>query len=327
VSHNLTDLVDEEDGNPVSSEAGDIACRPSRPLEGGRGVADLPAIRKVGVGYSPLLTIITVVFNAAAELEATIESVSSHRADGIEFLVVDGKSTDGTLEILHAHDADISYWVSEADRGIYDAFNKAVRLAHGEWVLFLGAGDLLFDRQEVQRVVDELASAPGAVQIAYGRVTIFSSGGEFVEVENQPWAELRSKWRGGRKVMPHHQGIIQRRRFLLNHPFDVHYKIVADYKVFMLAIANSAPLFIDAIVTKVFVGGVSTDPRMSLAAVLEIIKLNRELGYGYTRLPHQTFFLVKSIVKTLLSMLLPMRISTRIIDAYRVATRRRKKWT
>jgi hypothetical protein len=308
-----------------STDNGALPSLPSR-LEGGRRIAAKNDPRGPN-RPTPLVTVVTVVFNGAKALEATIKSVLAAAPECFEFIVIDGKSVDGTVDVLKAYDGEISYWVSEPDNGIYDAFNKAVRVAHGEWILFLGAGDLLFSRQHTERLVQQLKGAPFDLQVAYGRVLTHSVTDVFVEEENGPWEDLKDKWQGGRKFMPHHQGIFQRRKSLLDRPFDEKYKIVADYKAFMQATTSKPPMYADAVITKVFVGGVSTTPLKSLAAVLEIMKLNRELGLGLDHLPHQIFFFAKSIVKTLLAMSLPGRTSTQIIDAYRLATRRRKKWT
>ncbi len=275
----------------------------------------------------PLITIITAVFNDRSGLEATIQSVIAQSSAHIEHVVIDGGSTDGTLDVIRAHDGTLDCWVSEPDNGIYDAFNKGVRLAKGTWVLFLGAGDLLFDGASIDGAVAVLKSASSEVQVAYGRVVRLGVDGMFVEEENGPWASMRDEWRGGRRVMPQHQGIFERRSFLATHPFDVGYRIVADYKSFTQAIASHPPLYIDCVISKVFVGGVSTLPRQSLAAAREILKLNRELGRGLDHLPHQLFFGLKSVAKTLLSIVLPMRRAMQIIDAYRRSTKRRKMWT
>jgi glycosyltransferase involved in cell wall biosynthesis len=277
--------------------------------------------------FNPALTIITAVFNGGNLLEATIRSVVDQSADGIEFIVIDGGSTDGTLDLLRRYGDMLDLWVSEPDEGIYDAFNKGVTLAKGEWILFLGAGDQLVDRNCIGKVIEKLKSAAVDVQLAYGRVITMGTDGSFVQEENEPWAFMRDKWRGGRRLMPHHQGILERRSFLANRPFDTNYKVVADYKSFMQAIAGCPPLYIDCVITRVFVGGVSTAPRNSLSAVREILRLNRELGWGTDHLPHQLFYGLKSAVKTLLSVVLSSRGAMRVIDAYRKLTGRRKMWT
>jgi glycosyltransferase involved in cell wall biosynthesis len=91
----------------------------------------------------PLISIVTVVLNGAATLERTIQSVAQQVFRDYEYLVIDGGSTDGTVDLLRKYESSITYWKSEPDEGLYDAMNKAVRQARGQWLLFLGADDLL----------------------------------------------------------------------------------------------------------------------------------------------------------------------------------------
>jgi len=91
----------------------------------------------------PLISIITVVLNAADTLERTILSVLKQNFDDLEYVIIDGGSTDGSLDIIRRYESEIRYWRSEPDNGLYDAMNKGVRASNGRWVLFLGADDLL----------------------------------------------------------------------------------------------------------------------------------------------------------------------------------------
>jgi len=93
-------------------------------------------------GEPPLISIVTVVLNGAGTLERAIESVTKQAFDDFEYVILDGGSTDGSLDILRRHEAKVR-WRSEPDEGLYDAMNKAVRVARGRWVLFLGADDEL----------------------------------------------------------------------------------------------------------------------------------------------------------------------------------------
>ena len=104
-------------------------------------------IRQAG-GYSsdmPLFSIITVVYNGVAHLEKTILSVLNQTYLNIEYIIIDGGSTDGTLDVIRRYDSQINYWVSEPDRGIYDAMNKGIVLATGEVIGLLNAGDVYFE--------------------------------------------------------------------------------------------------------------------------------------------------------------------------------------
>ena len=105
----------------------------SAPSEGGRK----------STSSTPLLSIITVVLNHSASLERTIESVACQDDTKIEYIVIDGGSHDGCLDILKRREADISCWRSEKDQGIYDAMNKGIAVAQGEWLLFINADDWL----------------------------------------------------------------------------------------------------------------------------------------------------------------------------------------
>lgn len=94
---------------------------------------------------NPTVSIITVTRNAASCLETAIQSVLAQSFPDIEHIILDGASTDGTIDILKKYDGQLAYWKSEPDGGVYDAMNKAVQYAQGKWVLFLGADDQLFD--------------------------------------------------------------------------------------------------------------------------------------------------------------------------------------
>lgn len=91
------------------------------------------------------ISVITVCYNAVDTLEKTIQSVLEQTYHNIEYIIIDGGSTDGTVEIIHRYVDYLAYWVSEPDRGIYDAMNKGIERATGEWVNFMNAGDYFYN--------------------------------------------------------------------------------------------------------------------------------------------------------------------------------------
>lgn len=97
----------------------------------------------------PLITVITVVFNGVDSLVRTIESVIEQTYENIEYIIIDGASTDGTINILKQYEDKIDYWQSEPDKGIYDAMNKAITLASGDWINFMNAGDVFVDKNVI----------------------------------------------------------------------------------------------------------------------------------------------------------------------------------
>ena len=94
---------------------------------------------------NPLISIITVVYNGEKYLEETIQSVINQTYDNVEYIIIDGGSTDGTIEIIKKYEENINYWVSEKDSGIYDAMNKGIKIANGKWINFMNAGDIFYD--------------------------------------------------------------------------------------------------------------------------------------------------------------------------------------
>lgn len=94
---------------------------------------------------APLITVITVSYNAVSSIEDTIKSVINQSYKNIEFIIIDGQSTDGTVDIIKKYEKQIAYWTSEPDNGVYDAMNKGIDKSTGEWIIFLGADDILLD--------------------------------------------------------------------------------------------------------------------------------------------------------------------------------------
>lgn len=114
----------------------------------------------------PSLSIVTVVRNDRQGLEQTIRSLQTQSYRDFEYLVIDGASTDGTLDVVRRHEASIQFWQSGQDAGIYDAMNQGLRKAEGQYILFLNAGDRILDKDGLKRVAAALASHP-AVDLFY----------------------------------------------------------------------------------------------------------------------------------------------------------------
>lgn len=106
----------------------------------------------------PLLTVITVVFNGAATLEYTIRSVMAQSYDNVEYIVIDGGSTDGSLDIIRQYDENIDYWISEHDTGIYDAMNKGIALATGDYIGMLNSDDYFADCMVLEKIATRFKS-------------------------------------------------------------------------------------------------------------------------------------------------------------------------
>ncbi|GHT21796.1 hypothetical protein AGMMS4957_11090 [Bacteroidia bacterium] len=169
----------------------------------------------------PKITIVTVTFNAAAVLEKTMLSVINQTYNAVEYIIVDGGSTDGTIEIIKKHENRLFHWISEPDKGIYNAMNKGIRLATGDWICFMNAGDAFADNTIIQKVVDELDAA----DIIYGDILIENADGAYREKIAKEPCNLH-------KMYFSHQSAFAKTALLRQYPFDEQYKICADYKFF-----------------------------------------------------------------------------------------------
>lgn len=160
------------------------------------------------------VTIITVCRNHAKELERTIRSVESQTWQEKEYLVIDGASTDETIAVIKAHEAAITHWISEPDQGIYDAMNNGVRMAHGEWVIFMNAGDTFAGEDTLQRVF----GSPQDADVIYGDVI----KGEIVKKAEAP--------RNAHRMFYCHQSAFVKTSCLREFPFDINHRMSADFK-------------------------------------------------------------------------------------------------
>jgi glycosyltransferase involved in cell wall biosynthesis len=123
----------------------------------------------------PTVSIITVVFNGFDYLEATLQSILSQTYEHVEYIVIDGGSNDGTVDIIQKYATQIAYWISEPDAGIYDAMNKGLRAAKGDYVLFINAGDQLNSNITLSSV---FYSLPAGADVIYGETHLIDESGK-----------------------------------------------------------------------------------------------------------------------------------------------------
>ncbi len=202
--------------------------------------------------FKPKLSIITVVFNDAKNIERTLLSVINQTYDCIEYIILDGGSTDGTVDIVKKYENRISRWVSEKDRGIYDAMNKGLSMATGMYVLFMNSGDELYNNKTVEFV---FMSSPEA-DIYYGETEMFdeewnSLGRRRHHVpQNFTWKSFKY----GMNIS--HQAIYIRKS--ITEPYDEHYQLSADIDWILKAAQKAKKIVnVNRYVAKYLVGGVS----------------------------------------------------------------------
>ncbi|WP_369410280.1 glycosyltransferase [Hufsiella ginkgonis] len=202
--------------------------------------------------FQPVLTVITVVYNDVRHIERTIRSVTGQTWKNIEYLVIDGGSTDGTLEIIKRYAGRITGWVSEPDQGIYDAMNKGLRMATGDYVLFMNSGDEFYSPATVRQV---FSASPDA-DIYYGETEML--GPDLANLGRRRHASPEKLAHGSFKygMSVSHQAIYIRRALL--QPFDAAYQLSADIDSILHAIKRAGKIVnTRRYVAKYLVGGMS----------------------------------------------------------------------
>lgn len=172
---------------------------------------------------NPLISVVTISYNAVATIEQTILSVINQTYKNIEYIIIDGGSTDGTVDIIKRYSDRISYWISEPDKGIYDAMNKGVEKASGYWINFMNSGDTFYNRDTINDIFK--LSDYKDIDILYGdRISVYSFG---------PLYQMPNQLRYMNQFFPiFHQSTFIKSDIMKDMKYDVKFKISADYNFF-----------------------------------------------------------------------------------------------
>ena len=175
------------------------------------------------------ISIITVSFNAAKTIEQTISSVVNQTYKNIEFIIIDGGSTDGTVDIIKKYHDKIAFWCSEPDKGIYDAMNKGIKKSTGDYIQIIGSDDCLYSRDTIQNVVDSIDDETDIFSAARFEVD------EEKKIQILTTNESAKYYKRGVLPWMPHTGIFVKGSYMKKNLFDTAYKIAADYKFILQA--------------------------------------------------------------------------------------------
>jgi len=219
----------------------------------------------------PKVTIITVCYNASKTIANTITSVISQDYENLEYMVIDGKSSDNSLEIINQYQDGISQLISEPDKGMYDALNKGIQMATGEIVGMLNADDFYVDEHVVSDMVQAMSSGPG-----------YESGyADLYYVDNKNTDKVIRKWKSGRYkrekfkqgwMPPHPTFFLRKEAYEKYGDFNLDFRSAADYELMlrMLYKHQLKAAYLPRTIVKMRLGG------MSNASLLNRLKANRE---------------------------------------------------
>lgn len=209
------------------------------------------------------LTVVTICYNCRDEIPDTVESVLKQTYDDLEYIVVDGNSTDGTSEWLSNRTDEFDIFISEPDNGRYDAMNKGLELASGDYVLFLHAGDSFREVTTVEDVLSDPVIDDERPLIISGRMELMLDG--------EPMG-LQRPWKAGKEGpgLPHPATLIDR-EFHQSHPYDEQFAYCGDYELW--ARLRDEGLFdvyyVEDVISEFNVSGVSNSPDVAYARYLE----------------------------------------------------------
>ncbi len=175
----------------------------------------------------PKFSIITVTYNAGKVLEDTIQSVITQTYKNVEYIIVDGKSTDGTMDIVNRYREHIHTIVSEPDKGLYDAMNKGINLATGDYLCFLNAGDELHEDDTLQLIVHSLNGEKELPDVIYGETAIVDEEGHFLRMRRLSTPEHLT-WKSFQHgMLVCHQAFMPRRDLAVK--YNLKYRFSADF--------------------------------------------------------------------------------------------------
>ena len=179
---------------------------------------------------APTFSIITVTYNAEATIEVTLHSVQQQTYRQIEHIIVDGGSNDHTLSIIEKHKDSYLHVISEPDKGLYDAMNKGIHLAKGDYLCFLNAGDTFHEVDTLEKIVNgnrELSIVNRQSSILYGQTAIVNAERQFLRMRHHTAPEVLT-WKSFKQgMLVCHQAFFVKRT--LAEPYNLHYKYSSDF--------------------------------------------------------------------------------------------------
>ena len=219
------------------------------------------------------ITVVTVTFNARITLEQTILSVINQNDIELEYIVIDGGSNDGTIDIINKYRRNIFYWESSKDNGIYDAMNKSLNHASSEWIIFMNSGDKFYDNNTLSNIYKNFLRSKNDYDIIYGNYSFISNEKLIIKY---PY-HISTIWK---RIPMCHQSIIFKTELLKERPYNLDYKFCADYYFLYNEYLNFNKKFIyvDYTISTISRNGFSETN--SIETYKEYMKISLSLNYN-----------------------------------------------
>jgi glycosyltransferase involved in cell wall biosynthesis len=232
-------------------------------------------------GSNQKVTIVTVTYNAQEYLEQTIKSVIGQDYQNIEYIIIDGGSTDGTVKIIKKYEKYLSYWISEPDKGIYDAMNKAIDRATGEWINFMNAGDKFSHNTSINKFIENVKEG----------IDLYCGGINFIDLISgqssyRPPHTLEKIWEN---VPCWHQGMFISTKLMKEYKYSLKYKIAGDHEFFLRCYSDNKKFqFIDTPIADMLAGGMHQ--KEAITARVESMKIIADYAIDTNVIYESAFF-------------------------------------
>lgn len=250
----------------------------------------------------PKITVITVSYNTISSIEQTILSVVNQIYPNIEYIILDGGSHDGTVDIIKKYQDKISYWISEPDKGIYDAMNKGIKIASGVWVNFMNAGDIFCDNSVISALF--CPEQKSESDIIYGDTEFIYAFGKYVK-KPLPLESLQYS------MTFCHQSTFVKTKLLKEMPFNTQYQICADYDFFYSCMKQGRIFKYVPQVVSVFDGREGLSSSNKIKRMLEFGKISGCSKTAKWKLEYLSF-VVDFKIKQLIKQFIPDKLSYKI---------------
>ncbi|MBE9869283.1 glycosyltransferase [Campylobacter concisus] len=233
----------------------------------------------------PKISIITVVFNGEKYLEQTIKSIVNQTYKNFEYIIIDGGSTDGTIDIIKKYEDKISYWSSEKDNGLYDAMNKGIEKANGDWINFMNVGDSFYldnilENIFLQKELKNIDVIYGNHNVIYPHKTKIKKAGDINDI-----------WKGSQFC---HQSSFVSSHIHKQCKFNISNRIGADFEFFYTIYKkrNAKFKYIDIVIANYSAGGLSDVERIdSVVGWWNVVKKDTKVNLYYI------FIILKELIK------------------------------
>jgi glycosyltransferase involved in cell wall biosynthesis len=272
-------------------------------------------------------SVIVAVYNNVHYIERCINSFEHQNYEYKELIIIDGASTDGTLNILESKSDKINYWESTSDRGIYHALNKGICKSSGQWIIFLGSDDFLYDSNVLNKVANSINSLDNKPLLLYGKVAMVSPGGKLLEIVNKPWEKTRNDFFQFFNI--NHQGVFHHRYLFENNDlFDESFRLAGDYELLLRSMKhNDNIVFLDNLIVSCRqISGSTTLPANYIETYKEFYKARKKNGFNTFAWKLYYRFSLAFIRIKLLKMI-GERNTNKIADLYRKLSCRPPIWT